>query len=83
MKNTDIQIEFPSMGKTYVRNVGKTYVRNVYGVYQYGRYPRSSVLGGQVRRQFLDSFETLDEARAAYPDAIEEIFGAPVSEEIL
>jgi hypothetical protein len=68
MKTPDIQIEFPS--------VGKTYARNVYGVYEYGEYPRSSVLAGQVRRQFLDSFETLDEARAAYPNASECIFGA-------
>lgn len=68
MKNADIQIEFPS--------VGQTYARNVYAVYEYGEYPRSSVLAGRVRRQFLDSFESLAAARAAYPNASEQISDA-------
>ena len=54
-------IEYPSAGATYDRPE--------YGVYQYGVYPQSSVLAGQTRRQFLDSFPTLEEAKAAYPDA--------------
>jgi hypothetical protein len=57
----DIRIEFPSTGATYSRLE--------YGVYEYGVYPRGSVLAGQERRVFLDSFETLEEARADYPHA--------------
>lgn len=57
----DIRIEFPSRGATYSRQV--------YGVYSYDRYPRSSVLAGQQRRTFLDSFETLAEAKAKFPAA--------------
>ena len=40
-----------------------------YAVYEFGRYPRSSVLAGQTRKSFLDSFESLEAAQAAYPDA--------------
>lgn len=54
-------IEYPSMGSTYCREE--------YGVYEYGTYPRSSVLAGQQRRRWLDSFETLAEAKAAFPEA--------------
>ena len=61
MNNSNIQIEYPSRGTTYSKNE--------YGVYQYGKYPRSSVLAGQTRRVFLNSFETLKEAQAAYPEA--------------
>jgi hypothetical protein len=32
-------------------------------------YPRYSVLAGQERKVFLDSFDTEEEARAAYPMA--------------
>ena len=56
-----IQIEYPSAGATY--NSPE------YGVYEYGVYGRSSVLAGQTRRIFLDSFPTLEEAREAFPDA--------------
>lgn len=38
-------------------------------VYGIGRYERSSVLAGQPRRVFLDSFDTVDEAKRAYPKA--------------
>jgi len=38
-------------------------------VYGYGTYPRSSVLAGQTRRVFLDSFNSFEEAKAAYPKA--------------
>jgi hypothetical protein len=55
------RIEFPSMGSTYCHQK--------YGVYEYGEYPRSSVLAGMERRVFLDSFETLAEAQKAYPAA--------------
>ncbi len=58
----NIQIEYPCAGATYNRPE--------YGVYKYGVYPRSSVLAGQTRRVFLDSFATLEEAQAEYPDAV-------------
>jgi hypothetical protein len=48
---------------------GATYSRDEYGVYEYGIYPESSVLAGQERRSFIDSFPTLAEAQSAYPDA--------------
>lgn len=65
MKEKDIRIEFPSKGATYCRQE--------YGVYSYDEYPRSSVLAGQTRRIFLDSFETLEEAQSKYPEA--KVFG--------
>lgn len=49
--------------------VGQTYSRNEYGVYRYDVYPESSVLAGMERRSFIDSFPTLDEAKANYPEA--------------
>ena len=55
------QIEYPCAGATYSHPE--------YGVYQYGVYPRSSVLAGQTRRVFLDRFPTLEEAQKAYPEA--------------
>jgi len=58
----NIQIEYPCAGATYNHPE--------YGVYKYGVYPRSSVLAGQTRRVFLDSFATLEEAQAEYPDAV-------------
>ena len=72
MKKNNISIEFPS--------IGKTYARNEYAVYEYDRYPRSSVNYGMERRSFLDSFHTLEEARKAFPNAVESI-GTPISEE--
>jgi hypothetical protein len=60
-KKPDIRIEYPCAGATYSTSE--------YGVYEYSTYPRSSVLAGQERRVFLDSFETLEQAQAAYPDA--------------
>lgn len=56
-----ITIESPSAGATYSNPD--------FGVYEYSTYPRSSVLAGQERRSFLDSFDTLEEAQAAYPTA--------------
>ena len=43
------QIEYPSRGETYYRDE--------YGVYEYGVYPSYSVLAGQQKRVFLDSFD--------------------------
>lgn len=57
----DIRIEYPAAGATYNRPV--------FGVYQYSVYPRSSVLPGQIRRQFLRSFDTVEQAREIYPGA--------------
>jgi len=57
----EIRIEFPS--------VGATYTLEEYGVYQYDRYPEGDVLAHQERRRHLDSFRTLEEAQAKYPDA--------------
>lgn len=59
----ELTIEYPSAGATYTRDE--------YGVYRYDVYPDSSVLAGQERRTFLDSFPTLAEAKAAYPGARE------------
>lgn len=56
------RIEFPAAGRTY--NMG-----DKFGVYEYGVYPRSSVLAGQSRRSFLDAFDSVEAALAAYPDA--------------
>lgn len=61
MTKNDIRIEYPCRGATYARDE--------YGVYSYSRYGRGSVLAGQTRRVFEDSFETLAEAQAAYPTA--------------
>jgi hypothetical protein len=54
-------IEYPSSGATYYRED--------YGVYRYGTYERGSVLEGQEKRSFVESFATLAEARKAYPEA--------------
>jgi hypothetical protein len=56
----DIRIEYPSQGQTYCRNV--------FGVYEYSRH-NTGVLRGRQRRVFLDSFDTLAEAQAAFPKA--------------
>ncbi len=61
LQREDVRIEFPSRGATYCDQR--------FGVYRYDEYPRGSVLAGQMRRSFLDSFETLEEAKAAYPGA--------------
>ena len=49
---------------------GATYAHaNGYTVYGHGRYPRSSVLAGQHMRVWMARFETLEEAKKAYPKA--------------
>jgi hypothetical protein len=48
---------------------GATYANNRFTVYKYSIYDESSVLAGQTRRQWIDDFDTLEEARAAYPEA--------------
>lgn len=54
---------------TIERGRGATYATNRWTVYEHGIYGRGSVLEGQSRRIWVDDFETLDEAKAAYPDA--------------
>lgn len=54
-------IEYPS--------VGLSYHEDKYGVYEYDIHPDSSVLAGQVRRVFIDWYDTEEEAVAAHPDA--------------
>lgn len=48
---------------------GATYASNKFAVYEHGVYPRWSVLAGQPSRKWLDEFDTLEEAKAAYPKA--------------
>jgi len=57
----DIRIEFPSAGATYSHQE--------WGVYKYDVWPRSSVLAGQQRRQYIGSYTSLHEAQAAFPTA--------------
>ena len=40
-----------------------------YSVYEFGVYPRSSVLAGQTMKSYRDSFATQEEAEKAYPQA--------------
>jgi len=40
-----------------------------YSVYEFGVYPRSSVLAGQTMKSFRDSYDTLEDAQAAHPQA--------------
>lgn len=56
-------IEQGSRGATY-RESASTFT-----VYEIGTYSRSSVLAGQQSRKWLDSFDSLEEAQAAFPDA--------------
>jgi hypothetical protein len=55
-------IEFPATGLTYTRDE--------FGVYEYGRYPRGSVLAGRERRVYLDAFRDLESAIRCFPKAI-------------
>jgi hypothetical protein len=60
------------MSKTYQTiefGNGATYRNSKYTVYEHSTYPRSSVLAGQHRRVWMDDFDTLEEAKAAYPKA--------------
>lgn len=50
--------------------VGKTYHHDAYGVYEYGVYEQGSVLEGREKRTRLGGpFDTLEEAKAEFPDA--------------
>ncbi len=57
---------------TIERERGETYSRNTFAVYGHGEYERGSVLEGLPMRVFVDGgFETVEAAKAAYPDAEE------------
>lgn len=60
---TYLAIEQGSRGATYQNGM------NTWTVYEHGMYPRSSVLAGQHRRVWMDDFESLEEAKDAYPEA--------------
>ena len=60
-KKEDIRIEFPSKGATYYNES--------YGVYKYDVWSNHSVLAGQERRTYLKEFDSLEEAKAEFPDA--------------
>jgi hypothetical protein len=40
-------------------------------VYEYGVYPRGSVLAGQTSRRYRGEFDSVEEAKAKFPDAEE------------
>jgi hypothetical protein len=42
-----------------------------FSVYEHGEFPASSVMAGQARKSFLEGFNTVEEAQAAYPEAVE------------
>ena len=55
--------------QTIEKGNGATYRNDKWTVYEHSTYPRHSVLAGQRRRVWMDDFETLAEAQAAYPKA--------------
>lgn len=56
-------IEQGSRGETYQNDNTR------FTVYEISKYPRSSVLSGQQRRVWLDDFDSIEDAKAAYPNA--------------
>lgn len=46
-------------------------------VYKYGVYPRHSVLAGQTSKFAVEFFDTVEEARAAFPSAEERGYVRP------
>jgi hypothetical protein len=52
---------------TIERGRGATYSNGEWTAYEHSMYPRHSVLSGQPRRVYLESFDTLEAATAAYP----------------
>jgi hypothetical protein len=61
----ELIIEYPMRGETYPAEGEKPQ----YGVYAYSEYEESSVLAGQPKRSFVDSFDSLAEAQETYPTA--------------
>lgn len=56
---------------TIERGRGATYRNNRWTVYAHDFFPRHSVLAGQPRRTFVDSFEHLEDAKREFPTAKE------------
>jgi hypothetical protein len=56
-------IEQASRGATYQNGA------NTFTVYAIDTYPRHSVLAGQQRRRFLDTYDSLEAAQQNHPDA--------------
>lgn len=54
---------------------GETYRNRRPTVYKHDRYPRGSVLAGRPRRTWVDDFDTVAEAKAAFPEAVDLITG--------
>ena len=51
---------------------GATYASEQFAVYQYGTYPRHSVLSGQTSRRYVGGpYKTVAEAMAEFPQATE------------
>ena len=57
------------MPKEYTIEKKNQYGETFYAVYEFGTYPRSSVLAGQTRKSFVGGFDTEAEAIAAYSTA--------------
>lgn len=55
--------------KRYTIQHSKSSYDSSFSVYGWSTYPRHSVLAGQDRKVFIDSYDTLAEAQAAYPQA--------------
>jgi len=53
------------------RTIEKAKYGSGFSVYEFGVYEASSVLAGQAKKSFVDSFDTVEEAKAAFPDAVE------------
>jgi len=47
----------------------ETFRGTEYIVYEFGVYGRNSVLAGQTKKQYIHSFDSLEEAKEAYPNA--------------
>jgi len=54
---------------------GETYRNSRPTVYKHDRYPSGSVLSGRERRTWVDDFDSVAEAKAAFP-AAEDLTGA-------
>jgi len=53
----------------YTINADTEFGTTVYTVYGWGTYERSSVLAGQARKCYIESYDTEEEAKAAHPGA--------------
>lgn len=63
------KIPKPGLKLTIERGRGMTYSNNRWTVYEHSTYPRHSVLAGQPCRTYIDSFDTIEEAKAEHPTA--------------